>query len=79
MCKQLKEKLLQALMDNMGSVIDTLDEHAKSIKELEQRISQLSANGSGAERNKNIEFSMGSAALETATVMMLLTAYITSF
>lgn len=38
MCKQLKEKLLQALMDNMGSVIDTLDEHAKSIKELEQRI-----------------------------------------
>ena len=62
MCKQLKEKLLQALMDNMGSVIDTLDEHAKSIKELEQRISQLSANGSGAERNKNIEFSMGSAA-----------------
>lgn len=79
MCKQLKEKLLQALMDNMGSVIDTLDEHAKSIKELEQRISQLSAKGSGAERNKNIEFSMGSAALETATVMMLLTAYITSF
>lgn len=62
MCKQLKAKLLQALMDNMGSVIDTLDEHAKSIKELEQRISQLSANGSGAERNKNIEFSMGSAA-----------------
>lgn len=62
MCKQLKEKLLQALMDNMGSVIDTLDEHVKSIKELEQRISQLSANGSGAERNKNIEFSMGSAA-----------------
>lgn len=62
MCKQLKEKLLQALMDYMGSVIDTLDEHAKSIKELEQRISQLSANGSGAERNKNIEFSMGSAA-----------------
>ena len=63
MCKQLKEKLLQALMDNMGSVIDTLDEHAKSIKELEQRISQLSAKGSGAERNKHIEFSMGSAAL----------------
>lgn len=62
MCKQLKEKLLQALMDNMGSVIDTLDEHAKSIKELESRISQLSAKGSGAERNKNIEFSMGSAA-----------------
>lgn len=62
MCKQLKEKLLQALMDNMGSVIDTLDEHAKSIKELERRISQLSAKGSGAERNKHIEFSMGSAA-----------------
>ena len=58
MCKQLKEKLLQALMDNMGSVIDTLDEHAKSIKELERRISQLSAKGSGAERNKHIEFSM---------------------
>lgn len=63
MCKQLKEKLLQALMDNMGSVIDTLDEHAKSIKELEQRINKLSVKGSGAERNKHIEFSMGSAAL----------------
>lgn len=63
MCKQLKEKLLQALMDNMGSVIDTLDEHAKSIKELEQRINMLSVKGSGAERNKHIEFSMGSAAL----------------
>lgn len=50
-------------MDNMGSVIDTLDEHAKSIKELEQRINKLSAKGSGAERNKHIEFSMGSAAL----------------
>ena len=63
MCKQLKAKLLQALMDNMGSVIDTLDEHAKSIKELEQRINKLSVKGSGAERNKHIEFSMGSAAL----------------
>lgn len=50
-------------MDNMGSVIDTLDEHAKSIKELEQRINKLSVKGSGAERNKHIEFSMGSAAL----------------
>lgn len=63
MCKKLKEKLLQELMDNMGSVIDTIDEHAKSIKELEQRINKLSAKGSGAERNKHIEFSMGSAAL----------------
>lgn len=63
MCKQLKAKLLQALMDNMGSVIDTLDEHAKSIKELEQRINKLSVKGSGAERNKHIEFSIVSAAL----------------
>lgn len=61
MCKQLKEKLLQALMDNMGSVIDTLAEHSKSIKELEQRISQLSAKDSGAGWNKNIEFTIESA------------------
>ena len=38
MCKQLKEKLSQIFMSSMKSVIDTLDEHSKSIKELEQRI-----------------------------------------
>lgn len=64
MCKQLKEKLLQTLMDNMGSVIDTLDEHSKSIKELEQRIKQLSAKDGAADGNKNIEFTVESATLE---------------
>ena len=64
MCKQLKEKLLQTLMDNIGSVIDTLDEHSKSIKELEQRIKQLSAKDDAAEENKNIEFAVESATLE---------------
>ena len=64
MCKQLKEKLLQTLMDNVGSVIDTLDEHSKSIKELEQRIKQMSAKDGAAEENKNIEFAVESATLE---------------
>ena len=64
MCKQLKEKLLQTLMDNIGSVIDTLDEHSKSIKKLEQRIKQLSAKDGADEENKNIEFAVESATLE---------------
>ena len=64
MCKQLKEKLLQTLMDNMGSVIDTLDEHSKSINELEQRIKQLSEKDGATEGNKNIEFTVESATLE---------------
>ena len=64
MCKQLKEKLLQTLMDNMGSVIDTLDEHSKSINELEQRIKQLSAKDGATEGNKNIEFTVENATLE---------------
>ena len=34
-------------MSSMKSMIDMLDEHSKSIKELEQRINQLSAKGSG--------------------------------
>lgn len=34
MFKQLKKNLLQTFKENMGSVIDMLDEHSKSIKEL---------------------------------------------
>ena len=48
----------------MKSVIDTLDEHSKSIKELEQRIKQLFAKDGCAEGNKNIEFTVESATLE---------------
>ena len=48
----------------MKSVIDTLDEHSKSIKELEQRIKQLFAKDGCAEGNKNIAFTVDSATLE---------------
>lgn len=34
MCKQLKSKTIAGIDGQYGSVIDTLDEHAKSIKEL---------------------------------------------
>lgn len=64
MCKQLKEKMSQTFMSSMKSVIDTLDEHSKSIKKLEQRIKQLSAKDGGAERNKNIEFTVESPSFE---------------
>lgn len=62
MFKQLKENLLQTFKENMGPVIDMLDEHSKSIKELEQRISQLSAKGSDVVGNKNMEFIIESPA-----------------
>ncbi len=64
MCKQLKENLSQTFMSFMKSMIDTLDEHSKSIKELEQHIKQLSAKDGGAEGNKNIEFTVESVTLE---------------
>ena len=32
MCKQLKEKLLQALMDNMGSVIERSTSTLRALK-----------------------------------------------
>lgn len=64
MCKQLKENLSQTFMSFMNSMIDTLDEHSKSIKELEQHIKQLSAKDGGAEGNKNIEFTVESVTLE---------------
>lgn len=64
MCKQLKEKMSQTFMSSMKSVIDTLDEHSKSIKKLEQRIKQLSAKDGGAEGNKNIEFTVESPSFE---------------
>lgn len=62
MFKQLKENILQTFKENMGPVIDMLDEHSKSIKELEQRISQLSAKGSDVVGNKNMEFIIESPA-----------------
>lgn len=64
MCKQLKEKILQMLMSNMGSVIDALDEHAKSIKELDQRISQLSAKNSDVKEGEKVKFTIESATPE---------------
>lgn len=64
MYKQLKEDLLQTLMKNMGSVIDTLDEHSKSIKKLEQRISQLSAKSSDFKKKKDVESTLESATPE---------------
>lgn len=64
MCKQLKENLSQTFMSSMKSMIDMLGEHSKSIKELEQRINQLSAKGSGAEGNKDIEFTIKSPTFE---------------
>lgn len=64
MYKQLKEDLLRTLMKNMGSVIDTLDEHSKSIKKLEQRISQLSAKSSDVKERKDVEFSLEGATPE---------------
>ena len=61
MCKQLKENLSQTFMSSMKSVIDTLDEHSKSIKELDQRIKQLSAKGSGVNEREDVEFTIESA------------------
>jgi hypothetical protein len=65
MYKQLKEDLLRTLMKKMGSVIDTLDEHSKSIKKLEQRISQLSVKSSDVKERKDVEFSLEDATPET--------------
>ena len=61
MCKQLKENLSQTFVSSMKSVIDTLDEHSKSIKELDQRIKQLSAKGSGVNEMEDVEFTIESA------------------
>lgn len=62
MCKQLKENLSQTFMSSMKSVIDTLDEHSKSIQEMEQRISQLSAKDSGVKERGDVEFTIECAA-----------------
>lgn len=67
MCKQLKENLLQTLMSNVGSIIDTLDKHSKSIKKLEQRINQLSAMNSDVKKREDVKFTIESASLQTCS------------